>query len=326
MKILVLAIAALFISPAHAADDSSIQEWLVPWEASVPRDPYVAPDGVVWFNGQRGNYLATLDPETGEFKRYELDDGTHPHNLIIDDQGILWYAGNRSAHIGRLDTASGKIEKIAMPEKGATDPHTLVFNSDGDIWFTLQQSNMVGFLETGTGEVKLFEVATSRARPYGIRMGPDDRPWIVLFGTNKLLTIDPETLDVEEVALPDESARPRRLEITADGRLWYVDYANGRLGEYTPDTGVFRSWPLPAGENSRPYGTALDGQGRIWIAETGIQPNRLVGFDPATEKFFGMIDVPSGGGTLRHMYYDPATDQVWFGADTNYVGRLDVSD
>ena len=29
--------------------DPTIEEWEVPWERSRPRDPYVAPDGRVWF-------------------------------------------------------------------------------------------------------------------------------------------------------------------------------------------------------------------------------------------------------------------------------------
>ncbi len=34
-----------------------------------------------------------------------------------------------------------------------------------------------------------------------------------------------------------------------------------------------------------------------------------------------MAEVPSGGGTVRHMYYHEPTHTVWFGTDTNYVGR-----
>ena len=32
-----------------AAQQVVIEEWEVPWEGSRPRDPYVAPDGGVWF-------------------------------------------------------------------------------------------------------------------------------------------------------------------------------------------------------------------------------------------------------------------------------------
>ncbi|MCZ6561013.1 MAG: lyase, partial [Gammaproteobacteria bacterium] len=123
----------------QATDQPDIKEWLVPWEGTVPRDPYVDSEGRVWFCGQRGNYIAYLVPETGEFKRYEVETGTHPHNLIVDQEGFVWYSCNRNAHIGKLNPVNGKIKKFPMPGADARDPHTLVFTSESDIWFTLQQ-------------------------------------------------------------------------------------------------------------------------------------------------------------------------------------------
>ena len=88
-----------------------------------------------------------------------------------------------------------------------------------------------------------------------------------------------------------------------------------------PKTQQFNEWELPGGESSRPYGTAMDAADRIWITETGIQPNRMVLFDPNTAKFTNLTDVPSGGITIRHMYYHPSSKAVWFGTDTNNIGR-----
>jgi virginiamycin B lyase len=70
-----------------APEDVVFEEWTVPWENSRPRDPYVDAQGRVWFVGQAGNYIAYLEPGTGEFRRYEIEEGTHPHNLIIDEAG-----------------------------------------------------------------------------------------------------------------------------------------------------------------------------------------------------------------------------------------------
>ena len=314
----------LAVDAGQAAEPLDVREWLVPWEGSVPRDPFVDDEGRVWFCGQRSNYIAYLVPETGEFRRYEVENGTHPHNLIVDRDGFVWYAGNRNAHIGKLDPASGEIKKFPMPEAAARDPHTLVFASDGNIWFTLQQSNMIGHLDTRSGKVRLVDVPTPRARPYGIKLDAQDRPWVVLFGTSRLATIDPTTLELTEIPLPRSSARPRRLEISSKGDIWYVDYAGGFLGRYSPESRETTEWELPSGKQSRPYGTALDDKGNIWIVETGISPNRLVGFDPESEEFFGGVDVPSGAGTIRHMYFHLESREVWFGTDTNYVGRLAV--
>ena len=124
--------------PEALSATAEIKEWPVPWNNTRPRDPYAASADKVWFVGQGGDYAAYLNPETGEFERFDLESGAGPHNLIVADDGTVWYAGNRAAHIGKLDPESGAIVKFPMPEPVARDPHTLVFDPAGDIWFTVQ--------------------------------------------------------------------------------------------------------------------------------------------------------------------------------------------
>lgn len=306
---------------APGTDPVVIDEWEVPWENTRPRDPYVDAEGRVWFVGQRGDYVAYLEPGTGEFRRYELEPGTGPHNLIVDEEGYVWYAGNRNAHIGRLDPSDGSITRYPMPEEGARDPHTLIFDQRGDIWFTVQGGNYVGKLERGNGQVHLVRVEGSGKRPYGIEIDSEGRAWVNLFGTDKLATIDPLTMQLREIGLPRAEARSRRIAITSDDAVWYVDYAHGHLGRRDPATGEIREWAMPGGEGSRPYAMAADDQDRIWFVESGLNPNRLVGFDPATEEFFSFTEIPSGGGTVRHMVFHAPTRELWFGTDTNTIGR-----
>ena len=318
---------ALSAPPALAepADNPvDLREWMVPWEQSRPRDPYVAPDGRVWFVGQRTHYLANFHPESGEFNRYDLDQGTGPHNLIVGRNNDIWYAGNLANHIGLLDPDTGRITKIAMPQRDARDPHTLTFDSQGDIWFTVQQGNYVGRLTVADQEVSLAKVPTARARPYGIVVDSRDVPWVVAFGTNKLIRIDPADLGLTEIELPDKDSRPRRLVIDSRDNVWYADYARGFLGRYEPETGTFSEWPMPSGADSRPYGMAIDRNDRIWLVETGVSPNLFVGFDAGAEAFFSATEIPSGAGAVRHMDYFEAAGEVWFGTDTNYLGRAKV--
>jgi virginiamycin B lyase len=317
---LTLAVVAALQAPA-AVPKVQIQEWPVPWERSRPRDPYVAPDGRVWFVGQTADYAAVLDPTSGDFRRYELEPGTGPHNLIVAPDGMVWYAGNRAAHIGRLDPASGKITKFPMPDPAARDPHTLVWGPDGNLWFTVQGGNRVGHLDVKSGAVQLAEPSVANARPYGIKVGNDNRAWVVLFNSNRIAVVEPRTMAMREYPLPREGARPRRLEIAKDGGIWYVDYAGGFVGRLDPTSGAAQEWAAPSGAQSRPYGTAMDAAGRLWLVETGVQPNVLVAFDPSTREFANATPIPSGGGTVRHMYYDASTNSIWFGTDTNTIGR-----
>ncbi len=321
---LFLSLSLIFGGIGIIEAEIEIKEWSVPWKETRPRDPFVDQKGRVWFCGQIGNYIAYLEPNSGKFKRYELEKGTNPHNLIVDDDGYVWYAGNLASHIGKLNAENGKIDKFPMPDPAARDPHTLVFSQKGNIWFTVQGGNFIGKLETETGKVHLIKVPTKGARPYGIKIDNDGRPWIALFGTNKLATVNPQTMELEEITLPNRDSRPRRLEITSDGNIWFADYSRGFLGKYSPGTQRFNEWALPGGKSSKPYGTALDDKNRIWIAESGLNPNRLVGFDTGTQKFFSIKKVPSGGGTIRHMYFHPLTKEIWFGTDTNNVGRARI--
>lgn len=320
-----LATLVALAAPAVAQEAApTIQEWNVPWARTRPRDPYLDRQGRVWFVGQTGQYVGVLDPATGEFKKFDLAPRTGPHNLILDSTGIVWYAGNASSHIGRLDPRDGSIGKIAMSDSAVRDPHTLVWDARGDIWFTAQGGNGIGKLTVATGQVRVVPLPTPRARPYGIKVDRTGRPWIVLFGTNKLATVDPQTFALTEYPLPRAATRPRRLEITSDGAVWYCDYAGGMLGRFDPRTQKVEEWPLPGGPTSRPYATALDDRGRIWIVETGSQPNRLIGFDTHTRQFLPGADVPSGGGTVRHMVFDVRTRVIWFGTDANTIGRAQL--
>jgi virginiamycin B lyase len=313
---------AFIAATSPSADTVKISEFTVPYENSRPRDPYLDQKGRVWFVGQVGNYIAYYDQSTGQFKRYELDPGVNPHNLIVDKQGMVWYAGNQAAHIGKLDPATGKIIKFPMPDPAARDPHTLVFDSKDNIWFTVQGGNMVGRLNMTTGKVDLVKMTRGNARPYGIMVNANDQPWFCEFGTNRMATVDPKTLQLKEYDLPNERTRPRRMALTTDGMVWYVDYTRGYLGRLDPKTGQVKEWANPSGEQSLPYAMTMDNEDRIWFVETGPKPNLLVGFDPKTEKFFSKTPVlPSGGGTIRHMVYHAPSKSIWFGTDTNQLGK-----
>lgn len=320
-----VAMGARLGAPVPLAAQVPIKEWPVPYADSRPRDPYVDSQNRVWFVGQKGNYLAYLEPESGKFKRYELEESALPHNLIVDKKGMVWYAGNGNGHIGKLDPATGKITRYPMPNPEARDPHTLVFDDKGNIWFTAQNSNFVGRLRTGTGKIDLIEVATPNARPYGIEIDSKGRPWFNEFGNEKIAMIDPITLQIKEHSLPNDRSRTRRIAVTSDDRIWYVDYSRGYLGRFDPATSQFKEWALPGGPSALPYAMAVDSRDRLWMVETGSQPNRLVGFDPKTEKFFGITPIPSGGGTVRHMMYDKRSGQIWFGTDNNTIGRAQVT-
>ncbi len=177
---------------------------------------------------------------------------------------------------------------------------------------------------TKTGNIRVIRLPTPRARPYGIAVDSKNRPWFNEFGTNKIGTVNPTTMQLNEYTLPRKEARSRRLAVTSVGIVWYVDYAQGFLGRLDPATAEIKEWAVPGGDDASPYAMTIDHQDRLWFVETGLEPNRLVGFDQKTQKFISITEIESGGGSVRHMVFHEPSRQIWFGTDRNTIGRAQV--
>lgn len=299
-----------------------IKEWQVPWSDSRPRDPYVAPDGTVWFVGQVGDYVASLDPVSGKMHKVDIP-GAGPHTVIVSTDGTPWYAGNKDKHIGKLVAKTGEVTLYPMPN-GIKDPHTMAWTSNGDIWFTAQWSNTVARLDTETGKIDKVTMPRLNMRPYGLVVDGKDRPWIAFMGENAIGTINPYTMQLEVIKTPSDDSLIRRIGLSSDGRVWWGDYAAGHIGVYDPNTGSMKQWASPAGELAGVYALTVDNQDRLWYVETAIQPNRFIGFNTRSEQFISIDTVPSGGRTIRHMVFDKSSNAIWFATDANTVGRAIV--
>ncbi len=305
---------------------SEAKTWTTPFDRGArPRDPFADQKGRVWFVGQEGNYVAYLEPNTGEFKRYEIEPGTNPHNLVVDSKGVVWFTGNRNGRIVRMDPETGKLTNFMIPDPAVKDPHTMTFDRHGDAWFTAQNGGVVGKLTVADGKIRLWKTGPS-SRPYGIWLDSKDQPWFDLFGTNKIGTVDSKTMELKEFPLPNDRARPRRIAVTPDDHIWYGDYTRGFLGHLDPKSGHVEEFALPGGAASMPYAMTLDDRGYIWVAETGAQPSKLQAFDPKKKSWVESLPIPADGpNTIRHMTFDKATRQIWFGGDANMIGRIKVA-
>ena len=313
------AVAVFGPVPAWAQVDAlfGMKEWNIE-RGGRSRDPYVAPDGKVFFAGQQGNYVGSVDPATGDVKYYELEESTNPHTVIVDDQGMVWYAGNRNGRIGKLNPRNGQIQ--TFPTGEARDPHTMHFDGKGNIWFSSQASSRIGRLQMATGKVELINpLGETRANPYGLDLDSEGRLFVSLFATNKIAMVNPD-MTFKVFSTPSDSGRIRRNAVTPDGMVWYVDHQRGFMGRLDPKTGQTREWASPGGPQSRPYAITADGDGRLWFTETG-QQKKLIAFDPKTEKFFANITVSHN---IRHMMFDPKTGTMWFGTDANTIGRVNT--
>lgn len=304
----------------------AFEEWVTPTLGQRSRDPVEAPDGGIWWAGQWGNLVGRIDPATGKMEEFPLPASAMPHSVNIDPDGEhVWYTGNKNGTLGRLDPGTGEIVEFKMPDPDARDPHTGEFDADGMLWFTLQQSNMIGRLDPTSGDIRLVTLPTAGSRPYGIKIDGEGSPWVACNGSNCLVKVDPKTMALTEVKLPLPKTTVRRLDIDDDGIIWYVNSSQGRLGRYDPLSGEIKEWPSPSGPASHPYALVVV-DGIVWYNESGMRPDALVRFDPATESFQSWA-IPSGqihAGIIRHMRADAVGNLLIHQSSTNRIMRVTI--
>lgn len=300
----------------------TFDEWATPRPGTHPHDPAFAPDGGLWYTGQMNDTIGRVDMTTGQVREFQVSKGAGPHGIVADADGMIWYTGNAAAHIGKLDPKTGKFTEYKMPDDRARDPHTPIFDKQGTLWFTVQGGNFVGKLDPKSGTVTLKEAPTRGSRPYGIKVMSDGLLVFDLFGANKIGTIDPKTMAIAEYVLP-EGARPRRIVVDQKDIVWYTDYQRGYLGRLDLKTKEVKEFASPGGPRSQPYGITVTGDGAIWYSESGVQPNTLVRFDPATSGF-QKWNIPSGGGVVRHMVTAPNGDLLLACSGVDKVARVRI--
>jgi virginiamycin B lyase len=325
----ILGYLAQHYPPANAARPATIvagplhvgfREWSAQQLGQRARDPVQGPDRMIWYVGQRSNTIGRINPETDQVREWLLPARALPHSVNVDAQGRVWYMGNGNGTIGLFDPATGESTEYRMPDENARDPHTAEFDANGVMWFTLQQSNMIGRFDPASGDIRLATIRRPRARPYGIKIAADGTLWVACNGSNCIIRVDPATMALTEIDLPHEDTTVRRLDIASDGRIWYVNSGRGRLGVYDPASGSIREWDSPSGPNSHPYAIAVIDD-IVWYNESGVRPDPLVRFDPATETFQSWA-IPSGAfyaGMVRHMRATPDGNLLLHQGSTNRI-------
>jgi virginiamycin B lyase len=328
----VAALAFLCAGPAVAQDLLEPKEYKSPFPGRN-RDPIMDTQGRVWFVGQSDNFVAYLDPRTGQFKQYSIEPGTNPHSVTLDRDGGVWFTGNRNSRIVKLIPETGELKTYMMPDPTVRDPHTLIFDPKSGIgWFSAQQSQRIGRFDPKTGEIKFWRPphdspTDSITNPYGVVLGSDGTPYFNLFQSNKIAAIDPKTLQYRDWAHPDPRMRARRIAITSDDQIWFGDY-RGYMNHLDPKTGKFTEYKMPEGNGAQAYAHAQDDQDRVYVVDVGQRPNVMYVFDTRSKEWVGKITIPGataqGGNAVRHMTYNRATRELWYHTDSGVIGKLDI--
>ena len=316
-----LALAALVLalvlsaSPAVAAEVSYFD---VP-QGDHPHDVAPAPDGTVWYTGQRAGVLGHLNPDTGEVERIPVGEGSAPHGVIIGPDGAAWVTDGGLNAIVRVDPVTHEVKTWKLPKDRANaNLNTPAFDGRGRLWFT-GQSGIYGRLDPKIGEMQVWD-APKGVGPYGITATPDGAIYYVSLAGSFLGKPDLDTGKTTVIEPKSPGVGTRRVWSDSKGRLWVSEWNAGNLSVYDPASQSWQVYKLP-GEAPHAYAVYVDGKDMVWLTDFGA--NAIVRFDPSTGTFKSF---PSdrNGAEVRQLLGRPG--EVWgaeSGTDRLVVIRTD---
>jgi virginiamycin B lyase len=286
------AVGALSIPEPAMAQDVSYYE--VP-KGDGPHDVAPAPDGTVWYTGQRAGVLGRLDPKTGNVDRIKLGEESAPHGVIVGPDGAAWVADGGLNAILRVDPDTREIKRWPLPPKGdGANLNTAAFDGKGRIWFT-GQSGIFGRLDPTTGEMKVWD-APRGTGPYGITATADGQIWYVSFAGSYLGRPNIESGEVTVIDPPTKGSGTRRVWSDSGGRLWVSEWNAGTLSVYDPRQKSWRTWALP-GTSAHAYAVYVDDENKVWVSD--FSANAILRFDPKTEKFASFPSTRDGANVRQ---------------------------
>jgi virginiamycin B lyase len=274
--VLMLALPAL---PAVAAE---VQYFAVP-KGDHPHDVAPAPDGTVWYTGQRAGVIGRLDPKSGQVERIPLGEGSAPHGVIIGPDGAAWVTDSGLNAIVRVDPTTRGVKTWPLPKGGANaNLNTLAFDGSGRVWFT-GQSGIYGRLDPKSGEMRVWD-APKGVGPYGITATPDGAIYYVSLAGSFLGKPDLDTGETTVIEPKTPEAGTRRIWSDAKGRLWVSEWNAGNLSVYDPLSRSWEVYKLP-GSVPHAYAVYVDDKDQVWVSD--FAANAILKFDPGTKSFAG---------------------------------------
>ena len=161
-------------------------------------------------------------------------------------------------------------------------------DSQNRVWVFHRAARPVLCIDADTGEILSSFGDDLFDNEHGLAVDGDDNVWVTDANTHVVQKYSPDgellqTLGIEGEAGEDEERfnKPTDVEVGPDGSIYVTDgYGNNRVVKLGKDGKFVSAWGTKgtgSGEFDTPHGIAVDGEGRVYIADRGN--SRLQVFD-----------------------------------------------
>ncbi|MDH3610259.1 MAG: CopD family protein [Nitrosopumilus sp.] len=189
-------------------------------------------DGNIWIVINNKHKILKYIPDSNTFEEIQLEKGSLPFALTIDDEGKIWFSETNPGTIGFINPKNFEITKFSdgLPIKG---PEALIFDKKGNLWVTEH---------TGSGIIKFnpiletfdrIQVPNPDALPFGMAFDRYDNIWFGQHVDDNIAAYDPHNNNFIEVPVPTASSWVLYMTSDEKNNIWFVENQGNKLGMVT---------------------------------------------------------------------------------------------
>lgn len=177
--------------------------------------------GRMWLSEFGTNSVASLNPETGEIKEYDLLGAEgHTYGIALDSKDRVWFTKYVENIYGMLDPATGQVVEKQMPRPESA-PHRMCIDDQDRLWIPNSGYGTLARYDIATDTLEEFELPDKDVFPYASRYdGATGTVWVQGNGTSSIYRFDPVTKRFTSYRMP--------LPLSY-GRMVAFDYKTGSV-------------------------------------------------------------------------------------------------
>jgi len=222
-------------------------------------------------------------PSAYSFQEFDLDPGTHPHDVAPGPDGRVWYTGQATGGLGWLDPSTGGYEEIGLGAGSA--PHGVIIGPDNGAWVTDGGLNAIVRVDTARLDVKTYPLPADRPN-VGLNTAAFDGDGTLWFtgqagGVYGRWNDATGGYDIDVFDAP-RGPGPYGIDGTPAGEVWFGSLAGSYLARIDSESNqvTVHDPPTPGAGARR---TWSDSQGRLWISEWFA--GNVGRYDPAKDEW-----------------------------------------
>ena len=186
-------------------------------------------DGNIWIAVQNKDKILKYIPDSNTFEEIQLEIGSLPFALTIDNEGKIWFSESGTGKIGYINPQNNEVTEISSIEP-IQAPEAMIFDKDGNLWIAEHTGVAIVKFNPVLETFDRVPVIDQEALPYGMAFDRYSNVWIAQHVVDNIAAYDPQNNNLIEVPVPTENSWPQFMTSDDKENVWFVENQGNKLG------------------------------------------------------------------------------------------------